>query len=107
MKWTWVRGHAGDRLNERADALVHRGRREAKLGKLESRTSAAPVTAPTAAPAPASRGADLRVDLALGLQVARAAKAAGVTPDALVDDAIRFYLEIGPSEVARLRSGRT
>ena len=68
------------------------------------RTQAA---APTAAPAPVSRGADLRVDLALGLQVARAAKAAGVTPDALVDDAIRFYLEIGPSEVARLRSGRT
>jgi ribonuclease HI len=106
VKWTWVRGHAGDRLNERADALVHRGRREAKLGKLESRNSAAPIPASAAAPPVSTRGADLRVDLALGLQIARAAKAAGVTPDALIDDAIRFYLEIGPSEVARLRSSR-
>ena len=108
VKWTWVRGHAGDRLNERADALVHRGRREAKLGKLESRNDAAPLPAPAPVAAPASprQGADLRVDLALGLQVTRAAKAAGVTPDALVDDAIRFYLEIGPSEVARLRASR-
>ncbi|TXM68786.1 ribonuclease HI [Methylobacterium sp. WL12] len=106
VKWTWVRGHAGDRLNERADALVHRGRREAKLGKLESRNSAAAIPVPTAASSSPSQGADLRVDLALGLKVTRAAKAAGVTPDALVDDAIRFYLEIGPSEVARLRLSR-
>ena len=106
VKWTWVRGHAGDRLNERADALVHRGRREAKLGKLESRNSAAPLPAPAAAPASPSQKAELRIDLALGLQVTRAAKAAGVTPDALVEDAIRLYLEIGPSEVARLRSSR-
>lgn len=103
VKWTWVRGHAGDRLNERADALVHRGRREAKLGKSESRNAAAPLTAPTAAPA---QEAALRVDLTLGLRVTRAAKAAGVTPDALVDDAIRFYLELGPDEVARLRAKR-
>ena len=108
VKWTWVRGHAGDRLNERADALVHRGRREAKLGKLESRSSApaAPEPAAPAAPAAPSQGAALRIDLALGLQVTRAAKAAGVTPDALIEEAIRFYLEIGPAEVARLRSNR-
>lgn len=108
VKWTWVRGHAGDPLNERADALVHRGRREAKLGKLESRNSSAPAPAPApaAAPAPPAQGAVLRVDLALGLQVTRAAKAAGVTPDALVDDAIRLYLELGADAVARLRSGR-
>lgn len=108
VKWTWVRGHAGDPLNERADALVHRGRREAKLGKLESRNSSAPAPAPAPAAAPAlpAQGAVLRVDLALGLQVTRAAKAAGVTPDALVDDAIRLYLELGADAVARLRSGR-
>ncbi len=79
---------------------------KAKLGKLESRTHAAPIPAATPASASPSQGADLRVDLALGLQITRAAKAAGVTPDALVDDAIRFYLEIGPREVARLRSSR-
>jgi ribonuclease HI len=107
VKWTWVRGHAGDRINERADALVHKGRREAKLGKLASRGDAAPIPAPRSEATPSRQGADLRVDLALGLRVTRAAKAAGVTPDALVDDAIRFYLEIGPSEVARLRSSRT
>lgn len=108
VKWTWVRGHAGDPLNERADALVHRGRHEAKLGKPESRNSSAPAPAPApaAAPAPPAQGAVLRVDLALGLQVTRAAKAAGVTPDALVDDAIRLYLELGADAVARLRSGR-
>ncbi len=110
VKWTWVRGHAGDRLNERADALVHRGRREAKLGTLESKSSGAPIPDLAPAPAPAAPapkpGAELRLDLALGLQVTRAAKAAGVTPDALVEDAIRFYLETGPSEVARLRSSR-
>ena len=99
-------GACRDRLNERADALVHRGRGEAKLGKIESRNSAASRPVSTVAPASPSQGADLRVDLALGLQITRAAKAAGVTPDALVDDAIRFYLELGPSEVARLRSSR-
>jgi ribonuclease HI len=108
VKWTWVRGHAGDRLNERADALVHKGRREAKLGKLESRSGAEsmPMPAPVPAPAAPRQGAEVRIDLALGLQVARAAKAAGVTPDALVEDAVRFYLDLGPGEVARLRSGR-
>jgi ribonuclease HI len=107
VKWTWVRGHAGDRLNERADALVHRGRREAKLGKTESRSTAAAVPSSAPAPVPQSQGGDLRVDLALGLRITRAAKAAGVTPDALVDDAIRLYLDLGPGEVARLRSDRT
>ncbi|MGC5781080.1 ribonuclease H family protein [Methylobacterium sp. NFXW15] len=106
VKWTWVRGHAGDHLNERADALVHRGRREAKLGKLESRNTAASVPAIAPKPAPPSQRAELRVDLALGLQVTRAAKAVGITPDALVEDAIRFYLEMGPNEIARLRSSR-
>ncbi|MCJ2075978.1 ribonuclease HI [Methylobacterium sp. E-016] len=109
VTWTWVRGHAGDRLNERADALVHKGRREAKLGKLgklETRNSAAPAPEAAATPVVPSQDAALRIDLALGLQITRAAKAAGVTPDALVEDAIRFYLEIGPGEVARLRSSR-
>lgn len=29
VSWRWVRGHAGDALNEQADALAARGRREA------------------------------------------------------------------------------
>ncbi|MGU3659107.1 hypothetical protein [Methylobacterium fujisawaense] len=62
--------------------------------------------APFAAPPAPRQGAEPRIDLALGLQVARAAKAVGVTPDALVEDAVRLYLELGPGEVARLRSGR-
>jgi ribonuclease HI len=106
VTWTWVRGHSGDRLNERADTLVHKGRQEAKLGRFESRNSAAAVPAPTIPSAPPSQGAAIRLNPELGARVTEAAKAAGVTPDALVDDAIRFYLEIGPDEVARLRSER-
>jgi ribonuclease HI len=29
VRWHWVRGHAGDALNERCDALAHEGRRRA------------------------------------------------------------------------------
>ena len=96
VKWTWVRGHAGDPLNERADALVHRGRREARQGATEARSEAA-------APASAPRMAAVQVDLALGLDVSRAAKAEGTAPDALVADAIRLYLNLGPVGVARAR----
>ena len=106
VKWTWVRGHSGDRLNERADALVHKGRQEAKLGRFESRNSAAAVPAPTAPSAPPSQGAVIHLDPELGGRVTEAARAAGVTPDAWVDDAIRFYLKMGPDEVSRLRSDR-
>ena len=104
VKWTWVRGHAGDPLNERADALVHKGRQEAKLSRFGSRNSAMAVPAPTIPPASPSQGAVIRLDPVLGDRVTEAANAAGVTTDALIDDAIRFYLEIGPDEVTRLRS---
>ena len=30
VRWHWVKGHAGDELNERADALVHEAREEMK-----------------------------------------------------------------------------
>ena len=45
----------------------------------------------------------VQVDLALGLDVSRAAKAEGTAPDALVADAIRLYLDLGPVGVARAR----
>lgn len=106
VKWTWVRGHAGDRLNERADALVHQGRREAKLGKLDSRSGSPPVHAHTAETAASHQAAVLRIDPSLCLEVTRAAKAAGLTPDALVGEAIRFYLDIGPAAASRLKSSR-
>ncbi len=32
VKWCWVRGHAGDPLNERCDALVREARMRARLG---------------------------------------------------------------------------
>jgi ribonuclease HI len=30
VRWHWIRGHAGDELNERADELVHEARAEAR-----------------------------------------------------------------------------
>ena len=41
VRWTWVRGHAGDPLNERADRLAAQGRREAR--GLPAQSARAPV----------------------------------------------------------------
>ena len=34
IDWRWVKGHAGDPMNERADALARQGVAEARLGAL-------------------------------------------------------------------------
>lgn len=102
VRWTWVRGHNGNDGNERADALVHKGRREAALGtpeaqpvlggKAPSREAPATAAAPAVPAAGASRTASVNIDMALGLEVSRAAKAAGVTTDAFVEAAVRAAL---------------
>lgn len=33
VQWNWVKGHAGDPLNERADALARRGLEEVRAGR--------------------------------------------------------------------------
>lgn len=50
-----------------------------------------------------SRGAVRPQLRPVGLDVSRAAKAEGTAPDALVADAIRLYLNLGPVGVARAR----
>jgi ribonuclease HI len=39
VRWHWVKGHAGDPLNERADELVHEARAELRQGADPARTT--------------------------------------------------------------------
>ncbi|KAB1070545.1 ribonuclease HI [Methylobacterium planeticum] len=117
VRWVWVRGHAGDPMNERADRLATRGRREARgmpAGPLQATpqplpalglpaASPAHTVSPAAAPGP--RTAPVPIDSALGLEVSRAAKRAGTSTTAFVEDALRLVLALGPEETARLRAG--
>ncbi|GJE41399.1 ribonuclease HI [Methylobacterium soli] len=130
VRWTWVRGHAGDPMNERADRLATRGRREARglpapapqaapqpLPALSALPQAAAASAPglaapapnlapapSLAPAPGPRTAPVPIDAALGLEVSRAAKRAGQTTSAFVEEALRLVLALGPEATARLRA---
>jgi ribonuclease HI len=49
------------------------------------------------------RTTPIPVDLALGLDVSRAAKAAGLTAPAFVEEAIRVALHLGPEAFTRAR----
>ena len=111
VRWTWVRGHNGDPGNERADALVDLGRREAAKGIPETREGTPPGPVPEPVPREAgisgpgeaaARAASVPIDLALGLELSRAAKRGGTTPQALVERAVRLALVLGPTEVERL-----
>ncbi|AWN44537.1 ribonuclease HI [Methylobacterium durans] len=99
--WTWVRGHNGDALNERADRLAAKGRREALAGPAQP----APAPVPASADAEAERRTTpVQIDFALGLEVSLAAKRAGTTPAAFIEEAVKLVLALGPEEVGRLHA---
>ena len=106
IRWTWVRGHAGDDGNERADRLAALGRREALGEKLPPAPPA--MLDPKPRPAPQKDAAvggrtEIAVDAELATGLARMAGRAGLSADAFIESALRLALELGPEGVARTR----
>lgn len=104
VKWIWVRGHAGDPLNERADRLATKGRVEARLKpKSAVAQSPSPVGTTTAAKTlPAVPVALLTVtfDAAVSARVATMAAAANLSPESFVEAYLRHGLETNAARVA-------
>ena len=98
VTWTWVRGHAGDPGNERADELADRGRLRARQG----RTQAAPTTTPETVPvAPLL---SMTFDTTLSSRIITAAAAAGLAPQAFVEVHLQRNLRLNGRHHAALGS---
>ncbi|TXN02585.1 ribonuclease HI [Methylobacterium sp. WL64] len=113
VKWTWVQGHSGDPLNERADCLATQGRHRAHSLSAQPSSSPSPaVKVPVATLPPvmsrlamaAFRPLSILVDFSLAREVSHAAKQSGTQEAVFLEECIRFVLALGPEETARLRA---